>query len=118
MSVKTKIKTIGWSALGLCCVVLLVAAMNSKRSEACTDIVINIGGATEHVFVKKADVMSVLSGNNVHAGESLNDINIRKIENELEQNAWVKDAELFFDNKQVLHVKIAGREPIARIFTM
>jgi len=118
MSVRTKIKTIGWSVLGMCCVVLLVAAMKSKGSEACRDITITIEGAAQHVFVKKADVLNVLSENNVRAGETLDEINIRKVEELLEQNAWIKDAELFFDNNQVLHVKIFEREPIARVFTV
>jgi cell division protein FtsQ len=111
-------KTIGWSLLGLSCMVLLVAAMKSKGTETCRDIAITIEGATEHVFVKKADVVNVLSENNIHAGENLNDIDIGKLEGQLEQNAWIQDAELFFDNKQILHMKIFEREPIARIFPM
>ena len=31
---------------------------------------------------------------------------------------WVKDAELYFDNKDVLHVNVTEREPVARIFTI
>ena len=31
---------------------------------------------------------------------------------------WIKDAELFFDNHQTLHVKIIEREPVARVFTV
>ena len=30
---------------------------------------------------------------------------------------WIKKAELFFDNNNVLEVRITEREPIARIFT-
>ena len=40
------------------------------------------------------------------------------MENLLEENVWVKDAQLYFDNKDVLHVKVKEREPIARIFTV
>jgi cell division protein FtsQ len=70
------------------------------------------------MFVKQADVIDVLNKNNIHAGETLDDINLRKTEKQLEDNPWLKDAELFFDNNQTLHVKISEREPIARIFTM
>jgi cell division protein FtsQ len=118
MSLKSKIKTVGWSALGLCCMVLLVAAMKSKNSKTCKDIKIDIEGAKEHVFVKKADVINVLSANKIKTGEILSDIDLRKTEEQLEQNAWIKDAELFFDNRQMLHVNIAEREPIARVFTI
>ena len=117
MSVKTKIKTISWSLLGLCCVVLLVAAMKAKDSKACSNIEINIKGTTKHMFIKQADVVDVLNKNTVHAGETLDEINLRKTEEQLKSNPWIKDAELFFDNHQVLHVKITEREPVARVFT-
>jgi cell division protein FtsQ len=118
MSVKSKIKTISWSALGLCCVVLLVAAMKAKDSKACTAINVKIDDATQHMFIKNADVLDVLNQNNISTGETLDDINLRKAEEQLKQNAWIKDAELFFDNHQTLHVNISEREPIARVFTM
>ena len=118
MSVKTKIKTIGWSLLGLCCVVLLVAAMKTKNSKACSDVEINIKGVTKHMFVKTTDVADVLNKNNIYAGEILSDINLRNAEQQLEENVWIKDAELFFDNSQVLHVNIIEREPVARVFTI
>ena len=117
MSVKTTIKTISWSLLGLCCVVLLVAAMKAKDSKACSNIEINIKGTTKHMFIKQADVVDVLNKNTVHAGETLDEINLRKTEEQLKSNPWIKDAELFFDNHQVLHVKITEREPVARVFT-
>ncbi len=118
MSVKTKIKTISWSLLGLGCVVLLVAAMKAKDAKACSNIEINIDVATKHMFVNNADVMNVLNRNNIHAGETLSDIDLMKTEEQLKNNLWIKDAELFFDNRQVLHVKITEREPVARVFTV
>ncbi len=118
MSVKSKIKTISWSLLGLCCVVLLVSAIRTKDSKACAAIDVKIEGAKQHMFIKKADAIEVLNQNNIHTGETLDDINLRKAEEQLKQNAWIKDAELFFDNHQTLHVNISEREPIARVFTM
>ena len=43
---------------------------------------------------------------------------LRKAEEQLKNNAWIKDAELFFDNHQILHVNISEREPVARVFTI
>ncbi len=118
MSVKTKIKTISWSLLGLCCVVLLIAAAKAKDSKACKAINIKIEGATQHVFIKNADVVAVLNQNNIHAGETLGFIDLRKTEAQIEQNAWIKDAELYFDNFQTLHVNVIERKPLARVFTV
>ncbi len=118
MSAKSKIKTIGWSVTGLCCVVLLVSAIKAKSSKACTSIDIKLAGTTQNIFIKKADVLYVLNQNNIRSGEILNDINLRKTEEQIQHNAWVKDAELFFDNHQTLHVNISEREPLARVFTL
>ena len=117
MSVRIKIKTISWSLLGLCCVALLIAAMKAKDSKACSNIEINITGPTKHMFVTQVDVVDVLNKNSIHAGEALDEINLRKTEEQLKSNPWIKDAELFFDNHQILHVKISEREPVARVFT-
>src|SRR4029078_5491120 len=118
MSVKSKIKTISWSVLGLSCLVLLVSAIRTKDSKACAAIDVKIEGATQHMFIKKADAIEVLNQNNIRTGETLDDINLRKAEEQLKQNAWIKNAELFFDNHQTLHVNISEREPIARVFTI
>lgn len=117
MSVKTKIKTISWSLLGLCCVVLLVAAMKAKDARPLTEVEIRINGAAKNMFVKHVDVQHVLNEAGAKAGAIANNINLKATEVALEKNAWIKDAELFFDNRQVLHVNITEREPIARVFT-
>ncbi len=118
MNVKKQIKTIGWSALALCCIVLLVAAMEAKDSKACKNIEISIEGAGQYKFITHADVDALLRQSEIHAGETLDDINLKNTEDLLKQNVWIKDAEMFFDNHQVLHVNISQREPLARVFTV
>ena len=39
------------------------------------------------------------------------------METELEKNVWIKTAELFFDNNEILQVTVQEREPVARVFT-
>jgi cell division protein FtsQ len=39
------------------------------------------------------------------------------LENLLEDNPWIADAELYFDSRSVLHVIVTERQPIARVFT-
>ena len=118
MSVKSKIKTISWSALGLCCIVLLVAAMRQKDSKVFSSVDIKIEAVSKSMFVQKEEILNVLKENSITPGKTLDDINLRKAEEQLEQNTWIKDAELFFDNHQILHVNISEREPVARVFTL
>jgi cell division protein FtsQ len=43
--------------------------------------------------------------------------NLHQLEQMLERNTWIDDAELYFDNQDVLHVTVVEKEPVARIFT-
>jgi cell division protein FtsQ len=107
-----------WILVATGTVVLLVAAMQKKSEKFCSDVQIEITGATEHVFVDEKDVKELLKGKGSFTGVSMTRIDLRNIEEELEKDPWIKNAELFFDNKQVLQVKITEREPVARIFTV
>jgi len=97
---------------------LLIAAMQKKDEKACAGIKINIDGAKDNVFIDDKDVMAIMKSNGALKGKEVSTINLRSVEEQLEKNAWIKDADLFFDNNQVLYAKIEEREPIARIFTL
>ncbi len=107
-----------WSLTGAGACTLLIAAMQKKEEKKCTDIKIEINGANDHVFVDKKDVLQVMLENGAAKEKEIAAIELRKIEEQIEKDAWVKKAELFFDNKQVLHANIEEREPIARVFTL
>ena len=38
------------------------------------------------------------------------------MESRLEKSPWIRDAELFFDNNEVLQVQVTERTPVARVF--
>lgn len=118
-SIKKILAATAWILLGCTSVVLLVAAIRKKDSEHCKAIEINITGADNNLFVDEADIMNSIKaieqGNPV--GKSIGSFNLEKMEAGLKKNIWVKGAELFFDNNEVLRVKVQEREPIARIFT-
>ncbi|CAN5780274.1 hypothetical protein BH10BAC2_BH10BAC2_45100 [soil metagenome] len=115
---KKRLQLVLWIVLGVGTCTLLVAAMQKKDQKNCTDIKIEIRGAYDHVFVDKNDVMKVLQKHGADKGKETIEVALRSIEDALEKNAWIKKAELFFDNKQVLHAEIEEREPLARIFTL
>ncbi len=107
-----------WSLLGIATCTLLIAAMQKKDEKTCTDINIQINGAHNHVFVDRKDIMKVMQVNGAEKGKPVASIDLKNIEEVISKNAWVKNAELFFDNKQVLHVTVNESEPIARIFSL
>jgi cell division protein FtsQ len=51
-----------WIIAGSGTLVLLVAAMQKKSAKFCSDVQIEITGATEHVFVDEKDIKEILKG--------------------------------------------------------
>jgi len=108
-----------WILLGSGTVVLLVAAIEKRNNERCARIEIEITGVQNNFFIDKKDVISILEKTNGGRLEKkpLHAIDLASMETELQKSRWIKKAELFFDNNNVLEVKITEREPIARVFT-
>jgi cell division protein FtsQ len=100
-------------------IVLLVAAIGKRNHERCRDYVITIKGARQNLFINEKDIKTMLdvAADGKIRDERVTDFNLRKLELRLKENAWVRDANLYFDNKDVLHVSVLEKEPVARIFT-
>jgi len=110
-----------WIVLGSGMVILLVAAISKKNRATCKGIEIEIKGVADNFFLSKQDVIQLMTAPGikpVFKGKAIASFNLQKLERSLETNLWVRDAELFFDNNEVLQVVIDEREPIARIFTV
>ncbi|MET0394347.1 MAG: hypothetical protein ABW019_14470 [Chitinophagaceae bacterium] len=109
-----------WLAIGGGMLTLLIAAMGKQQKELCRDYEITIGGVkTDFLFLDEAAIVQLLKGA-VHGtikGQPKSSFDLQRMEQLLENNVWIKDAQLYFDNQAVLHVSVAEREPIARIFT-
>ena len=98
---------------------LLIAANGKKRTYICQEVVVNIRGVGEKLYISKADILQQLkkaAKNNI-VGVALRQLNVGRLEKTLEDHLWIRDAELYFDNRDVLHVSVYEREPIARVFT-
>jgi len=109
-----------WLVIGGGMLTLLIAAMGKQKKNTCKDYSIAIKGAEdENFFLSKADIIKLLkaSAKGNIKGQSKSSFNLLKMEDLLEDNVWVKDAQLYFDNNDVLHVKVTERRPVARIFT-
>jgi cell division protein FtsQ len=124
MSIKSNIKKILFLSLvvvaGSALLVLLIAAINKKNHKNCTGVQITISGKEGELFLSRLDVMNIIvpDKNNPPRGKPLSSFDLKKMETVLEQNVWVKDVQLFFDNNAVLRITVEERIPIARIFTV
>lgn len=98
---------------------LLVSANSKARARSCKGVAVSINNGGEKIYVEKEDVLKSLQKTahgsvvNRHTG----DIDLALLERDLEANPWIRDAELFFDTKDILHVAVSERVPVARVFT-
>jgi cell division protein FtsQ len=100
-------------------ITLLVAANRKQEKHLCTEVVIAIKGSGEKFYIEKNDVTELIerTANGSLVNKPVASINLGKLEQALEKNLWIRNAELFFDSRDALHVLVDEREPIARVFT-
>jgi len=124
MNIKTSLKRVLsvaiWCIIGGGALALLVAAINKKNSSVCTAVDIQINADGKSIFVNKKEVMRLLEKEGVKDMQEkrVQSFNLEKLEEALRKNAWIKDAQLYFDNNEVLKVRITEKKPVARIFTI
>ena len=108
-----------WILLGSGTIVLLVAAITKRNNEHCVKTNIIISGVQNNFFIDRSDLTTIMQKVNGGKLENkpLHKIDLASMEMALQKDQWIKKAELFFDNNNVLQVRISEREPITRIFT-
>jgi cell division protein FtsQ len=123
MNAKSTIRKIMFITLWVCIgggmLTLLLAAISKKNKGECKDYSISIKGAANNFFIDKNDVEQMLKKETKSdiKGLPVASFNLHQLEQLLEKNTWVSKAEIYFDNRDVLHVTVTEKEPVARIFT-
>jgi cell division protein FtsQ len=124
MNIKSPLKNfftvILWCLLGSSVLALLIAAINSKNSSLCQGMEVEINGGGKALFLNKKDVSGMLE--NVGLKDLRNrktvSFDLLKMEKVLRKNNWIRDAQLYFDNNQILKIHIVERQPVARLITL
>lgn len=108
-----------WICIGGGMLTLLIAAIGKKNRELCSDYSVSIKSKQDNFFVDEKDITRLLTtAIGAHLkGRRITDINLSQLEQLLKDNVWIRDAEMWFDNLDVLHISVSEREPVARIFT-
>ena len=113
-----------WIAIGVGAVILLAAAIHKNDSTQCKKVTIKISGIentlfNDEKFVDEKDILNTIEKvcNEKPVGKPIGSFDLQKMETELEKSDWIKNAELFFDNNDILKVTVQEREPVARVFT-
>ncbi len=109
-----------WCLLGGGVLALLVAAINSKNSSGCQGLEVEINGGGKARFLNKKDLTVMLENNGLKDwhNKKIASFNLLQMESLLRRNNWIRDVQIYFDNNQVLKIRIEEREPVARLFSI
>ncbi|MCU0402906.1 MAG: hypothetical protein MUE99_00020 [Chitinophagaceae bacterium] len=96
---------------------MLLSAVKTKDAKPCEKVEISYRNGQTSGFLPEKDILGLISGTieEQPVGAALEKFDLKKIEFDLEKNPWVYDAQLYFDNRQTLHVLIDEAVPVARI---
>ena len=96
---------------------LISFASLENNDKVCTEVIVSIENQHENHFIDELDVLKLVNDNGALAviGESYTRINMRMIETRVNNEPFIRNAQLFRDHKGNLLVNVEQRRPIARI---
>ena len=112
--------TLMWIAVAAGMGTIITAAMKVQNTSLCKGYNVSITGFEDgKLFTSEENIVKLLKAATKGdiKGQRIGDFNLPMIEDLLEQSAWVYNAELYFDNMDILRVKVTERKPLARVFT-
>lgn len=98
---------------------VIMAAMRIQEAGVCNGYDVKIEGFKEDMlFTSEDQIVSLLKAATKGdiKGQRKSEFNLPLIEDLLEQSSWVYNADLYFDNNNILHANVTERKPLARIF--
>jgi cell division protein FtsQ len=105
-----------WIGILVCAVALFGFVNSQRRATVCTQSKIEILGEKDIHFVTEKDVYDLLYSKGFRIKDrKAKDINLMAIETELNRHPAVKEAQVFYDAKGILVLRIEQHNPLLRI---
>jgi cell division protein FtsQ len=100
---------------GVC--ITLLSAVKTKDAKPCGHVSVSYKNGQTPGFLPEKDVLFLIKQTiqSEPVGAPLEIFDLKKIEQSIESHPWVYDAQLYFDNRQTLHVVVDEAVPVARI---
>jgi cell division protein FtsQ len=112
------IKRLLWVLAALVLFLIVMGALRYKRKSLVKELKIQIiEDKDQNRFVNEDDVKSILFNKFGHyvEGQTIEKINAKATELALEQDLFIKDAEVYIDALNNVNIKVKQREPILRV---
>lgn len=112
-SIRKEIRVLA-ALVGVSC---LIAFSERKQEDVrCSNIVVELENIRENHYMDEADVLRLVHSTHLNAiGSSLGEIDLKGLEEKLEYDSHIEDAQLYGDLKGNLVAKVKLRRPLARI---
>lgn len=100
-------------------ILLFIAASDQKKEGRCKGMVLAFAGEKGAAYVDTANIRKQLVSHKVlnPLGKPLSQLDLPLLEQSVKTHDWVKDAEVYVGNHDLLHIKITQKVPVARVFT-
>lgn len=97
---------------------LLVAGISQRNKERLRSYTIEVKGGPQGSFLNLEDVEELLQQHTAGVrGELVAGFNLRSVASKIQEHPFIRSAQLYFDNQDVLHVSVQEKIPMARLFT-
>ena len=109
-----------WLMIGTGIVTLLVSAIKKETATTCKEVLITFIDKKDYRMVSEQEIFAALwpgEKNKFPKNKIARDFDLFKLEKQLKKNPWILSADLYFDQKQKMHIDVEQRQPIARVFT-
>lgn len=109
-----------WLMIGTGIITLLVSAIKTETATTCKEVLISFIDKKDYRMVSEQEIFAALwpgEKNKFPRNQIAGDFDLYKLEKQLEKNPWILSADLYFDQKQKMHIDVEQRQPIARVFT-
>lgn len=96
---------------------LLVAAVNNTTSVECRSVTISIDHESGNFFIEEAHIQNIIQQQVKDSleGNSLDSINFRRLESNIEENPYVASANIHGGIKGDVRITVEQRQPIVRV---
>lgn len=112
------VKTLLIFSLSTALTLLLIATTSKKHEDRLVnDLFISIQEEEGNYFIDQFEVTALINAENTDyvLGLHLDQLNLKELERRVEENAFVKDAQIYLDIKGNLNVLVEQARPLARI---
>lgn len=115
---KTAIKLI--LLVGIAGYLVFAVSQFAQQTEeiVCEGVSIEISDSLQNVFITENDIQKILTKHKFSPkGLKLSDINIKQIEEVLQNNPYINEVQCFFTGQGLLRIKVVPQQPILHIIS-